>query len=167
MKRSICDILTEHNSVLRRRELISTLFNSVAKCTVVVGGSYMLKYWSEIYSNREVHDYDFVVYADGSDYDKILVFMKTLAAISEGFLGYGDYLSIYLHSLNGKKVNVILKKGTMPSCSIYEGLQEILKVKQEWVSKAIKEGRTPRKKDLDDIARYIIHQLAHMTFHSN
>lgn len=161
MKRSICDILTEHDSVLKRRELISTLFNSVAKCTVVVGGSYMLKYWSEIYSNREVHDYDFIVYADGSDYDKILVFMKTLAAMSGSSLGYGDYLSIYLHNLNGKKVNVVLKKGIMPSCCIYEGLQEILKVKQEWVDKAIKEGRTPRKKDLDDIARYNIHQLTY------
>lgn len=148
--KSIKDIISEHNQILLTRSKLENMFKTIANCRVTVGGSYMLKYWSDAYSSRVVNDYDFILYAKNLDYFKIVRFLNQLQDILSIILK-GSYNSFYLGTLNGKNINIIPKKVDVLPLSYVEELQDIIKVKEKWVEKAIKKGCKPRPKDLEDI----------------
>ena len=56
----------------------------------------------------------------------------------------------------GKRVNVIIQPGEYCPCSNFEDLEDIIKIKEQWVEKALKEGKKPREKDVNDIETYKI-----------
>ena len=147
---SIKDIILEHDQILRTRSKLEDMFKTIANCRVTVGGSYMLKYWSDAYASRVVNDYDFILYAINLDYFKIVKFLNDLQNILS-ITSKGSYNSFYLGSLNGKNINILPKKvDTLPS-SDFEGLQDIIKIKEKWVADALRNERKPRPKDLEDI----------------
>lgn len=147
---SIKDIILEHNQILRTRSKLEEMFKAIANCRVTVGGSYMLKYWSDAYASRVVNDYDFILYAKNSDYFKIVKFLNHLRNILS-ITSKGSYNSFYLGTLNGKNINILPKKVDALPLSNFEELQDIIKVKEKWVEKATKTGCKPRPKDLEDI----------------
>ena len=148
---SIKDTILEHNQILLTRSKLEKMFNIIANCRVTIGGSYMLKYWSDAYASRVVNDYDFILYAKNSDYFKIVRFLNQLQDILPIISKGCSYNSFYLGTLNGKNINIIPKKVDALPLSYVEELQDIIKVKEKWVEKAIKKGCKPRPKDLEDI----------------
>jgi len=156
MKKSIYQIVSEHHNVLNTRKRLEKTFSMIAECHVTVGGSYMLKYWCEAFEEREVSDYDFILYALPEDMQKIESFIASFNHLVGvfGSLKYYDYKSFYCGFLNGKRINIILKEGKYcPRCD-FESLANIIAVKKQWCDKAIKEGKKARYKDVEDIAIY-------------
>ncbi len=156
MKKSILDIVSEHQRVLDTRERLEKVFNVIAECHVTIGGSYMLQYWSEAFSEREISDYDFIVHALPEEIIKIDKFISLMNA-QTGWFGeckYYQYKSFYLGYCNGKKVNIILKPGKYCPCANFETLKDIIDIKKAWCDKAIKQGKRPRYKDIEDITTY-------------
>ena len=156
MKKSIYQIVSEHNHVLETRKRLEKMFSMIAECHVTIGGSYMLKYWCEAFEDREVSDYDFILHALPENIQKIEIFLGLMArqtSCIEG-LKYYDYKSIYFGHCNGLRVNVILKPGKYCPCANFESLKDIIAIKKAWCEKAIKEGKRPRYKDVEDIATY-------------
>ena len=156
MKKSILDIVSEHQNVLNTRERLENMFSLIAECHVTVGGSYMLKYWCEAFADREVSDYDFILYALPENIEKIETFLAMMNR-QTGWIGqckYYDYKSFYFGAVNKLKVNIILKPGKYCPCCDFESLIDIIAVKKQWCEKAIKEGKKPRYKDVEDIATY-------------
>ena len=156
MKKSIMRIVSEHNNVLETRENLEKMFSMIAECHVTVGGSYMLKYWCEAFDDREVSDYDFILHALPDDIGKIKTFITVFNRLTGYFCApmYYDYASFYCGHLHGKRVNVILKPGKYCPCANFESLKDIIAVKKAWCEKAIKQGKKPRYKDVEDIATY-------------
>lgn len=156
MKKSIRQIVSEHGNVLGTRKRLEKMFNMIAKCHVTVGGSYMLKYHCEAFADREISDYDFILHALPEDLEKITNFLVMMNNQTD-WLGeprYYDYTSVYFGHCNGLKVNIILKPGKYCPCADFESLEDIMKIKKAWCEKAIKAGKKPRYKDIEDIATY-------------
>lgn len=156
MKKSINKIVSEHNHVLDTRERLEKMFGMIAKCHVTIGGSYMLKYHCEAFADREISDYDFILHALPEDIAKIENFLGMMN-YQTGWIGspkYYDYKSFYFGHCNGLKVNIILKPGKYCPCADFESLKDIIAVKKAWCEKAIKAGKKPRYKDIEDIATY-------------
>ena len=156
MKKSIMQIVSEYNHVLDTRERLEKMFSMIAECHVTIGGSYMLKYWCEAFSEREVSDYDFILHALPENIVKIESFLAMMDC-QTGWIGgckYYDYKSFYFGHCNSLKVNVILKPGKNCPCANFESLKDIIDVKKQWCEKAIKAGKKPRYKDVEDIATY-------------
>lgn len=156
MKKSIKQIVSEHQNVLDTRVRLEKMFSMIAKCHVAIGGSYMLKYWCEAFADREVSDYDFILHALPEDCVKIEAFVELLHSQTccVGTPGYYDYKSFYFGHLHGKKVNIILKPGQYCPCASFESIEDIIAIKRAWCEKALKEGKKPRYKDVEDIATY-------------
>lgn len=156
MKKSIYQIVVEHQRVLDTREKLEKMFSKIAECHVTVGGSYMLKYWCEAFSEREVSDYDFILHALPENIQKINEFLKLMNGITKWMEEpkYYDYKSFYFGTVNGLRINIILKPGKYCSCMNFETLTDIIAVKKQWCEKAIKQGKRPRYKDVEDIAIY-------------
>lgn len=156
MKKSIYDIVCEHQNVLNTRERLEKMFSMIAECHVTIGGSYMLKYWCEAFEDREVSDYDFILHALPENIAKIENFLAMMARQTFWIEApkYYDYKSIYFGHCNNLKVNIILKPGKYCPCADFESLKDIIDVKRAWCEKAIKAGRKPRYKDVEDIATY-------------
>lgn len=120
-KKSIKSIVWEHQNVLNVRERLNRMFNLIAKCHVTIGGSYMLKYWCEAFSEREVSDYDLVLYALPENAEKIRKFIYLLkrqtdtavadyrdnSVISMFDYDGGGYFTFYFGKCNGLPVNII------------------------------------------------------------
>lgn len=156
MKKSIYQIVVEHQRVLDTREKLEKMFSMIAECHVTIGGSYMLKYWCEAFEERVVSDYDFILHALPEDIVKIGKFLS-LMNYQTGWIGsprYYDYKSFYFGFCNGLRVNIILKPGKYCPCANFESLKDIIDVKRAWCEKAIKAGKKPRYKDVEDIATY-------------
>ena len=156
MKKSIYQIVSEHNYVLDTRERLEKMFSMIAECHVTIGGSYMLKYWCEAFEDRVVSDYDFILHALPEDTVKIEKFLS-LMNYQTGWIGsprYYDFKSFYFGHCNGLRVNIILKPGKYCPCANFESLKDIIAVKRAWCEKAIKAGKKPRYKDVEDIATY-------------
>ena len=157
MKKSIQQIVLEHDRVLATRKRLEKMFSMIANCHVTIGGSYMLTYWCEAFSDRVVSDYDFILYALPEDMAKIKTFIDLLnrQTVCFGELKYYDNISIYCGFCNGKRANVILKPvEKYCPCTNYETLEDIIAVKRAWCEKAIKQGKKPRYKDVLDISVY-------------
>ena len=156
MKKSIYQIVCEHRRVLETRENLEKMFSMIAECHVTIGGSYMLKYWCEAFDDREVSDYDFILHALPENIEKIERFLR-LMNCQTGWIGmpkYYDYKSFYFGYCNDLRVNIILKPGKYCPCADFESLKNIIDVKKQWCEKAIKAGKKPRYKDVEDIATY-------------
>lgn len=156
MKKSIYQIVVEHQRVLDTREKLEKMFSKIAECHVTVGGSYILKYWCEAFSEREVSDYDFILHALPENIQKINEFLNLMNGITKWMKEskYYDYKSFYFGTVNGLRINVILKPGKCCPCMNFETLTDIIAVKRAWCEKAIKAGKKPRYKDVEDIAIY-------------
>ena len=169
MKKSIESVVFEHQCVLNTRERLEKMFSMIADCHITIGGSYMLKYWCDAFADREVTDYDLILYALPENIEKIRKFIYLLKRQSDtavadyrdnqviSMFDYdgGGYFTFYFGKCNGLPVNIILKPvDRYCPCSIYELLDEIINIKREWCSKAMKYGRKPRYKDVWDIAVY-------------
>ena len=124
MKKSIKQIVSEHQNVLDTRERLEKMFSMIAECHVTIGGSYMLKYWCEAFSEREVSDYDFILHALPENIAKIEDFLAMMARQTSWIEApkYYDYKSIYFGHCNSLKVNIILKPGKYCPCSIFDML---------------------------------------------
>lgn len=156
MKKSIKQIVSEHQNILDTRERLEKMFSLIAECHVTIGGSYMLKYHCDAFSEREVSDYDFILHALPENIQKIESFLAMMNH-QTGWIGqpkYYDYKSLYFGHCNGLKVNIILKPGKYCHCANFETIDDIITVKREWCEKAIKQGKKPRYKDVDDISTY-------------
>lgn len=155
-KQSIYDIVREHQNVLSTRKRIEETFKMIAECHVTVGGSYMLKYHCAAFADREISDYDFILHALPENIEKIQKFLDLIARQTSWIEGskYYDYRSIYFGECNKLKVNVILKPGKYCPCADFESLEDIMKIKRAWCERAIKAGKKPRYKDIEDIATY-------------
>lgn len=156
MKKSIRQIVCEHERALSTRERLEKMFNMIAECHVTVGGSYMLKYWCEAFEDREISDYDFIIHGLPEDIKKIETFIGIMN-YQTGWIGstrYYDYKSFYFGNCNGMKVNIILKPGKYCPCTNFESLKDIIDVKRAWCDRAINNGGKPRFKDVLDIATY-------------
>ena len=155
MKKSIKEILHDHQEVLTTRGRIDRLFNMVAPCRVTVGGSYMLKYWCEAFSERTISDYDFILHAKRVDMVQIKDFIDVLGKLTHiTKMKYYNNPSICMGSLMGRPVNILFKEDECKSFGVFESIEDIIEVKKSWCEKALKEGRDPRPKDLEDIATY-------------
>ena len=86
MEKSIYQIVSEHQNVLNTRERLEEMFSKIADCHVTIGGSYMLKYWCEAFSEREVSDYDFILHALPENMEKIDNFLSIMNSIT-GWVG--------------------------------------------------------------------------------
>ena len=156
MEKSIYQIVSEHKNVLNTRERLEEMFSKIADCHVTIGGSYMLKYWCEAFSEREVSDYDFILHALPENMEKIDNFLSIMNGIT-GWIGgcrYYDRKSFYFGYCNGLRINIILESGKYCPCANFESLKDIINVKKEWCEEAIKQGKRPRYKDVEDIATY-------------
>lgn len=156
MKKNIKQIVSEHKNVLDTRERLEKIFSMIAECHVTIGGSYMLKYHCEAFSEREISDYDFILYALPKNIEKIESFLAMLnhQTCWIGQVKYYDYKSIYFGRCNNLKVNIILKPGNYCPCANFETIEDIIAVKKQWCEKAIRQGKKPRYKDVEDIATY-------------
>ena len=157
MKQSIKQLLHEYDKVMNTRERLEKIFGMITDCHVTVGGSYALKYLCEIFAEREVSDYDFILYADEKGATKIKSFVSlmnvSMPVMSEAYM-YTGHLSFYWGYLNGKKINIILKTDKYCPCANFESLDEIIDIKRKWCEEAIKNGKAPRVKDEEDIMKY-------------
>lgn len=153
--KSIKDIIREYQCICNKRTQLNDLFNMVAPCHVTIGGSYMLKYWCEAFSDREVSDYDFILHAEDENMEKLKRFLRMMhSATGMIEFKYYDNISFYMGYVLGKKANIILNPGSYCKCSISESIEDIIDIKKKWADKAISEGRKPRMKDIADITTY-------------
>lgn len=153
--KTIREIVKEYKKVASTRGRIQMMFNVIAPCFTKVGGSYALKYQHEAFANREVEDYDFIVYAkDREGYQKLFQFFILLSSIIMDKTYY-DNPSVYLGTINGKKVNVILSEEFIESSpSTFEDVEHIIKVKKDWIEKYQRKSKNSRAKDIQDVNTY-------------
>lgn len=150
-KQTIKEMVVENRQVEIHARRLEKLFLT----RVVIGGSYALKYQLRNFWNREVSDYDFIVYprdeADRVRILRMLATMKDLGLIHGGY--YGEY-AYKFGWLMGKQVEVLVSdKFAGGIVSMYESPQRIKEVKECWVLKFKNKGLEPREKDIEDIAK--------------
>ena len=156
MKKSIYQIVSEHQNVLNTRKRLTEIFSMIAECQVTIGESYALKYWCSAFSEREVFDYDFILHALPENMEKIEKFLGLLN-YQTGWIcspRYYGYKSIYFGYCNGLRVDILLQPGKYCSSATFETLEDIIEVKRQWCEKATKQDVKPRNKDIEDIATY-------------
>lgn len=153
--KTIREIVKEYKKVASTRGKIQMMFNVIAPCFTKVGGSYALKYQHEAFADREVADYDFIVYAkDREGYQKLFQFFILLSSMIMDKTYYRNP-SVYLGTINDKKVNVILsEKFIESSSSTFEDAEYIIQIKKEWIKKYQELGKKPRTKDIQDVLTY-------------
>ena len=150
--KTIREIVKEYKKVASTRGKIQMMFNVIAPCFTKVGGSYALKYQHEAFADREVSDYDFIVYAkDGEGYQKLFQFFILLSSMLMDKTYYSNP-SVYMGTINGKKVNVLLSEKFIESASsTFEDVEHIIQIKKDWIEKYSKMGKKPRAKDIVDV----------------
>ena len=153
--KTIREIVKEYKKVASTRGKLQMLFSIIAPCFVKVGGSYALKYQHEAFTDREVADYDFIVYAENREgYQKLSQFFILLSSMIMDKTYY-DNPSIYMGKINGKKVNVILPEKLMESSSsTFEDVEHIIQIKKDWIEKYQKKSKNSRSKDIRDVDAY-------------
>lgn len=157
--KTIREIVKEYKKVASTRGKIQMMFNVIAPCFTKVGGSYALKYQHEAFTDREVKDYDFIVYAkDREGYQKLFQFFILLSSIIMDKTYY-DNPSVYLGRINGKKVNVILSEEFIESpSSTFEDVEHIIRIKKDWIEKYQRKSKNSRAKDIQDVNTYNNHK---------
>lgn len=157
---SLAERMHELREVLEKRVTLYDVFNRVAPCEVLVGGSYALVYQCPAYveMEREVNDYDFIIFPRDEEASyEIKAFIEDLDNLVDIHLnrGYSNNLSLHLGTCNGKAVNVILSTTLWKNREVeepgFETVANVIKVKKQWCKLGISKDR---RKDLLDIVAY-------------
>lgn len=153
-EKTIVEIVKENRLVVAYARHLEKLVNA----RVVIGGSYALACQLREFSDRDITDYDFIIYPyDESQKIKIIRQLETLVSlrlIHKGYYGEHSYKFAYL---DWGIADVLIsdkyaKDGNMPVGN-YETPERILEVKKAWVKKFEEKEAIPRKKDLEDIKK--------------
>lgn len=151
--REIFELRDLVNKVLNLRSLISNLFSGI-EVSVAVGGSFALKYWSDKFANRPVHDYDIIVIGEkDSEISKARQRLETLANLR--FISHrGAYnKDAYHFEYDGLKVDILLEKGEICS-ELIQNPEKVIKAKKKYIREALIQNKPVREKDTADLTTF-------------
>lgn len=161
---ALIQIINEYNTLIAYRKKLQKYFGPEVR--VLIGGSYALKFQLDEFKDRYVHDYDFIVVGTEkvlSEKRKDLDELVSLGILKKDN-NYLDNFTYKLPFLNGRPCDLILEysKTTPLDIQIFDSPEHILEIKKKWVKQRVRQGVTPRNKDLLDID--ILEEVADLPF---
>ena len=149
---SIYDMFSEYNSLKFYCENLQNLLSSDKhEVKVRIGGSYALKYWYSEFANREVHDYDFIVFGDFDYIKNKLDTMCKLGLIYHVRENYVYSTAYTFGEVMGKRAEVLLCNNyASASIGIVNSAKNVCAAKLQYIKNALQRHRIPRAKDVRD-----------------